>query len=148
MGRDRREDDGDVSTETAGARPVWVSIGMRRSRRIQLAPLPRPATPPSALTRAALHTAPADASGADQRTPVPQAAGDHPGSPGEVEPAPQIHLTLRRREERLAESEGHRTAHDGQGQVEQVDHRGHGPTDQGPGALHDIRRGDDRPDDR
>ena len=67
--------------------------------------------------------APTDPGRTDERPAVTQAAGHDLGPAGEVDPAAQVHLRLGRREERLAETQGHRSAHDGERQVEQVRHR-------------------------
>ena len=86
----------------------------------------------------------ADTGGADQGATVSEPARDHPGTPRELQAARPVHLGLGRGEERIAEPERHRSAHDGERQVEEVDHRRQGPADQHPGARHDDGGGQPR----
>jgi len=80
-----------------------------------------------------LETDPADAARADERSRVAQATGHHPRTVGELEPASRIELGLRCAEERVTESQRDRTTDNGEGKVEQVDHRSDRSAHQRPG---------------
>ncbi len=76
--------------------------------------------------------------GTDERPAVAQAGRGDARPTAEVELGVAVEHRLCRVEERGAEAQGDRTAHDDEIEVEQVAHRRHGAADQVAGALHDL----------
>ena len=76
--------------------------------------------------------------GAHERSVASESRGHDACAARELEPGDAVELGLSRGEERLTEAERNRTGDDGEPEVEQVDHRAHGPPDERAGALDDL----------
>jgi hypothetical protein len=83
---------------------------------------------------------PPHAPGPGERALVTQTARHNFGPPGEIKSAAKLNLSLCGGEEWRPETQRNRSTDDGQREVEEVDHRCHGATNQSSGSFDYVRR--------